>query len=40
MPECDKCFELVPDPEFDYDHNVCKKCIADWIEKIDSEVKD
>ena len=31
--ECQKCFSIVSDEELDYDHNVCKNCIADWIEK-------
>lgn len=37
LPECQKCFAIVNEEDLDYDHNVCKSCIADWIEEMDEK---
>jgi predicted amidophosphoribosyltransferase len=38
--ECSKCFTVVSDEDWDYDHNVCKSCIADLIPEEVEEICD
>tara|TARA_R100000329_G_scaffold135200_1_gene115474 strand:- start:530 stop:649 length:120 start_codon:yes stop_codon:yes gene_type:complete len=37
MLECGKCYAEVEETELDFDHNICKSCIADWIEEIEAQ---
>jgi len=37
MTECRKCYAEVENKELDFDHSICKSCIADWIEEIEAQ---